>query len=1120
MSARKPVATAGAKADNNNTSLTVEVDVAQRDDAAAAAAAVATGGDTSIAAAARTEDAAEAEQDTDKDQCSESRTPDRSDEPSPLITECGTPRRTYSEALAAKSVRFTRHSSPLQLLNSSPTSKREARDTTDSGLTPIGSDSDELPSGSSSNQKGTVQLQRSRKSIKELKEAKEAAAKPAEELLIKGEESGDAIDMLEQEAANEPKETKDIKDNVNANVKGSDRDKEKDTKDCKEKDKEKESTPTPTTTAAATASNTCNRVTRKAHAQELALANNNNNSNTRVTRNRRQSSTGKNEPSLPARGRRKRPAPPEPKEQHPVLKRKRSDDDAELALKCVKHDIKVEDDEQVAADEAKGTVTIKLEPLDAEEPSAQRPQSPAATPAAAPTPTATTQSGNRRGRGRPQTKNTPVTSAASTRATRNSKAGSPGLLPVGGRANTPTSTHAEPVPPKRRRVGSANRSLGAAKAASVSSSSLAASTTSGAAGDEDSKDSVASISMDEHLLAVEDIKQEKIVNDFEETLDVKSMETESEVAASTSAAAANGIEPLTVDIEPAAEDSRQKPEKEASKVEGETEAEAEPIEDGKAPSLSPELISEGVSAISVKQFYKKPEFLANNLGIEKDPELGEIVQIASEKSETPTATTVVAEASTADEQPVPADPSALELEPDTELEDKLNESSTTIMDELRIDESDDTDIETQKVEPIAEPEAAVETATEAKSLPSELNGEAKEVELPVKAANEIDDYESEIMEQLAKEGVLDASGNALSASKHNQEQDKEHLMASNEECDTTLDPESESESEMESLPESSKKKLREMGVVLEVEPMTEEQEAEVNAVADADTDMQCLTVEGCGEYPEENKENVSTATTDAIAVAAPVSPESVMDMELALKVEAGNKVEQEQLSELDEEKSLAAVAAEQKPQLPKAESNGKLKLSLDNDDELRREKERHLQHLGLLTHQAAEQVRQEFIHTHTRAVHPHPQQQQHQQSGKRSTGKGGSASHVESSGTLKTVIKLNRNSNGGAGGATGVPTGTVVHGAAICPVGGIATSGTTASGSSGSGSGSGNMSSATRKGGIAGNVSSSAHGVRRQSLKMTFQKGRARGHGATDRAADQHGAHAEDSYYTIQNEVS
>ncbi|XP_031626673.1 LOW QUALITY PROTEIN: uncharacterized protein LOC116342968 [Contarinia nasturtii] len=53
----------------------------------------------------------------------------------------------------------------------------------------------------------------------------------------------------------------------------------------------------------------------------------------------------------------------------------------------------------------------------------------------------------------------------------------------------------------------------------------------------------------------------------------------------------------------------------------------ENVTDDKIKSVSPVLESEGVSEISVKQFYGRAEFLENNLGIEKDPKLGEIVQI-------------------------------------------------------------------------------------------------------------------------------------------------------------------------------------------------------------------------------------------------------------------------------------------------------------------------------------------------------------------------------------------------------------------------------------------------------------------------------------------------------------
>lgn len=47
----------------------------------------------------------------------------------------------------------------------------------------------------------------------------------------------------------------------------------------------------------------------------------------------------------------------------------------------------------------------------------------------------------------------------------------------------------------------------------------------------------------------------------------------------------------------------------------------------KPKSPSPGPVSEGISAISVKQFYGQPDFLENNLGIEEDPKLAEIVQV-------------------------------------------------------------------------------------------------------------------------------------------------------------------------------------------------------------------------------------------------------------------------------------------------------------------------------------------------------------------------------------------------------------------------------------------------------------------------------------------------------------
>jgi len=397
----------GSKPDNNNVaSPTTEMEASQGDEATTTGETGATAAAGEVGEASATTASADAEQDPDKDRDKETdKESNKAYIPSPLVTECGSPRKTHSDSSSlAKNLRVTRHSSPLLLASNSG-----------GGV----SDGEELPSGSSSSQgsqrKSSVDRQtliRGRKSIKDLKEVKEAAVKLLEELNVKDAtyemDSEGTITILPEQYVKDQKDTKDTKDtNTKSTV-----DKDKDLKDSKEK--EKETTPTrsatpipvaiPTPIVQPTPTPTCNRVTRKAHAQELALANN----NTRVTRNRRQSSTVNNEPQLPARGRRKRLAPPDPKE---FLKRKRSDDDTELGLKYGKLEVKEEEDDHessmasLGADEsttpAKSTISIKVELPDSEEQITVATAaliSPAgAAPAAAVTPTQ--QSGNRRGRG-------------------------------------------------------------------------------------------------------------------------------------------------------------------------------------------------------------------------------------------------------------------------------------------------------------------------------------------------------------------------------------------------------------------------------------------------------------------------------------------------------------------------------------------------------------------------------------------------------------------------------------------------------------------------------------------------------------------------------------------------
>ncbi|XP_067637813.1 platelet binding protein GspB [Eurosta solidaginis] len=178
------------------------------------------------------------------------------------------------------------------------------------------------------------------------------------------------------------------------------------------------------------------------------------------------------------------------------------------------------------------------------------------------------------------------------------------------------------------------------------------------------------------------------------------------------------------------------------------------------------------------------------------------------------------------------------------------------------------------------------------------------------------------------------------------------------------------------------------------------------------------------------------------------------------------------------------------------DSSSWVTLELENDEEALRQKEQHFQNLGLLTHKAAEKRRQEYIQSSAAAEATRAQQQTSSGNGGKRNGKSSSSSAVahEYTGTLKTVIKINRNTSGSGchTSASGVSNGRKNNGNAsqhAATYGG---------------------SSASRDAGIGSTV-------RRQSLKMTFQKGRGRGQGHTDRTADQH-SNVEDAYYTIQNE--
>lgn len=102
----------------------------------------------------------------------------------------------------------------------------------------------------------------------------------------------------------------------------------------------------------------------------------------------------------------------------------------------------------------------------------------------------------------------------------------------------------------------------------------------------------------------------------------------------------------------------------------------------KASSLSPVLESEGISEISVKQFYGQPDFLENNLGIEEDPKLGEIVQVHEKTKLDPEIVQEIEENRTIEvnDTPLQASPDLdIEVEEKKNASDELGDKTETEM---------------------------------------------------------------------------------------------------------------------------------------------------------------------------------------------------------------------------------------------------------------------------------------------------------------------------------------------------------------------------------------------------------------------------------------------------------
>lgn len=576
--------------------------------------------------------------------------------------------------------RVTRNS-PLLLPSAGTTVviKKEPLDPTD----PTNSENEENTSQLGKKQ-GTI---RGRKSIKDHKEAKEQQEKEKEEKEEKKEDS-------ETKEYN-PKEKEEKKD-ISVKESSDTKDSPKEIKDQKESSA-KDSTNTPSASPVSTSSTTSststttttatNRLTRKSTANQEIIST----SSTRVTRQRQTGAavggvtTRSETPPAAARARNRgsnRVKMPLPMIE-PITaatKRKRSVDTEMAAtstrksssdepgpkyIKIEVRDPEIDGDEPMQASQTTAASTesseetsilsnikIKQEILDDSEmdissaPIIGSDTTPSTLAITETSTTSTSSTARVKGRWATRKSNQATTttssvtssnSSPSTRATRQNKQNSP--------VRTTAATE-----PKRRRTGSQTKSL-----LKVGNSSKAPSAIH-QDDEEDSKDSVASSNNTDDIVLAH-IKIEKPNMEVEEFLPNDDNKEDTNV---TSEAIVSPEEqkitkevtlepkdndtdiptPLTVDTESVNNENSVSALETTALLTPAAASSPPSVSSGseKAASLSPsELVSEGVSEISVKQFYKKPKFLENNLGIEEDPKLGNIVQkVVGQESATST----------------------------------------------------------------------------------------------------------------------------------------------------------------------------------------------------------------------------------------------------------------------------------------------------------------------------------------------------------------------------------------------------------------------------------------------------------------------------------------------------
>lgn len=489
----------------------------------------------------------------------------------------------------------------------------------------------------------------------------------------------------------------------------------------------------------------------------------------------------------------------------------------------------------------------------------------------------------------------------------------------------------------------------------------------------------------------------------------------------------------------------------ASKLDGEN-----------SESLSPLLVSEGLSEISVKQFYGRPDFLENNLGIEKDPKLGDIVQVQEKiKSET--------------------------------------------ADDSRSDNGEKP--QSGQIDPVDSEKAAAQTTVHVEIAKSDVENDAGTELIGAAVAideEEVDDDEDEEGEEEEEEEEVEAEEEEEDDEVEEVEQEKASSAASADDSNCFVKP-------IEQLRKNSTSLLNEnllLNGEIEVRP---KEKKLATKIADADVVSEVvlytITTNGMRVNPEklekiienqkqkEKDEQMAAANDDRCvvqsngdAIDSTEEKPIILDGTTITKIEEPIEIEDNEppappplppsppasatVTIQDDEQMDVDAAVESKENVDKTNqmaietatlttsNKGSRSSSIDDETiEDLKQKESHLKTLGLLTHQAAVEA----------TIEKQKRREQLKASIASSSTAGGKGkkNSSEYTGTLKTVIKLHR----GGGGS-----------------------------SSSEGKKKGNL-----------------------PLKMTLHKGRAKNGGNGNSSNDRSDSHSaanseEDTYYTIQNQ--